>query len=266
MQRLPWKSGRHSSANSHTPQAKTTPNVSLTASSRGEPETQDLITNIEPHGPAVHATLEADHPPPITSPPLQPVVPATHLPPPQIITNAVELSGLPGRLWTQAYDAIWTDEPELAKSYEAILRGELGDESSLANNEEGNHRTDATQAQMERLVKVGLERTKREAAVKHKIHEGMRVVSSVKDLVGTALKQAPEAAPAWAGICLLLQVSGPDAAQTSSDSSRYLKTLPLRRVHIVTECPTLSRGWTGTGTYRPSFWRINQWPTGYEQH
>jgi hypothetical protein len=104
----------------------------------------------------VHASLAPDHPPSIASPSL---APATHLPPPQRNNNAVELLSLPGRLWTQAYDAIWTDEPELAKSYEAILRSELGDEPRFVSNEEGHHRIDATQPQMVRLVKAGLERT-----------------------------------------------------------------------------------------------------------
>ena len=38
------------------------------------------------------------------------------------------------------------------------------------------------------------------------IHEGMRVVSSVKELIGTVVKHAPEAAAAWAGIGLLFEV------------------------------------------------------------
>lgn len=43
--------------------------------------------------------------------------------------------------------------------------------------------------------------------MKQKVQEGIRIVTSVKEFVGKALKDVPEAAAAWGGVCLLLQVS-----------------------------------------------------------
>lgn len=251
-------------ANPHQP--KPTSSVTSSLASSGEnQDTQTSIPSIDALDPAAHSIHAAGPSPstPLTSP--QSVAPAAHPRPPQTIANVSNSPTLPGRLWTQAYDAIRKDDPELARAYETVLRSELGGGSSLANND-GCHQADAeqTRAQMVQLVETGLKKTERAGTVKDKIQEGMHVVSSVKELVGTAVKHAPEAATAWAGVCLLLQVSGPGTAQAVSDNFRYLKTLPPRRANIATESPTLSRGWTGTGTYRVAFLSPRRGPPGYE--
>lgn len=101
------------------------------------------------------------------------------------------------------------DNLRLGVEYETLLHRVLGGELGPADNPDGETdqaEEEQTQAQMVRLVEAGLKKTEKEADTKHKIEEGMRVVSSVRDLVGTALKHAPEAATAWGGVCLLLQV------------------------------------------------------------
>jgi hypothetical protein len=60
--------------------------------------------------------------------------------------------------------------------------------------------------QMDRAVKEGLRRTEKAAAMMDKMQDGMHVVSSVKLLISSAAKHSPEAAAAWAGICLLFEV------------------------------------------------------------
>ncbi|MBE3046218.1 hypothetical protein IMZ48_27510, partial [Candidatus Bathyarchaeota archaeon] len=105
-------------------------------------------------------------------------------------------STLRGRLWTQAYEAVRKDDSRLVDDYETLLRRVLGGESDPADRR-----------QTDELVREGLEKTKKEAAAKQKIEEGMKVVSSVRVLVDTAVKHAPEAAAVWGGVCLLLQVS-----------------------------------------------------------
>jgi len=66
--------------------------------------------------------------------------------------------------------------------------------------------TGDAQLQMNRAVKEGLRRIVKAAAQLEKVHERMRVVSSVKELIVKAAKYSPEAAAAWAGICLLFEV------------------------------------------------------------
>lgn len=105
-------------------------------------------------------------------------------------------SGLPSQLWTQAYDAVKDDKPDLVDAYETLLRCVLGGKSDATDRR-----------QMDELIREGLEKTKKEAAAKQKVEEGIRIISSISNLVGTAVKHAPEAAAAWGGVCLLLQVS-----------------------------------------------------------
>ncbi|PWI64590.1 hypothetical protein PCL_09520 [Purpureocillium lilacinum] len=126
----------------------------------------------------------------------------------ETISIAAYPTSLPGRLWTNAYDAIKRNEPALVEAYETVLQFELGAELSRTNTGEGNGHIDTqhTRAEMVQIVDAGLKRTLRESAVKRKLEEGMRLVSSVKDLVGSAVKYAPEVATAWAGVCLLLQI------------------------------------------------------------
>ena len=56
------------------------------------------------------------------------------------------------------------------------------------------------------------------------LQDRMRVVSSIKELIATALKHAPEAAAAWGGVCLLLQVLRNllDEASTNRSGISYI--------------------------------------------
>ncbi|KAJ0136869.1 Uncharacterized protein HZ326_20131 [Fusarium oxysporum f. sp. albedinis] len=115
---------------------------------------------------------------------------------------------LPGRLWTRAYESVKNDSRELVDAYEKILRRELGgfDPAGNPGAEDDQDDIELPRTQMARLIQAGLEKTGREAVAKRQMGEGMRVISSVRDLIGTALKHAPEAAAAWGGVCVLLQV------------------------------------------------------------
>lgn len=215
-----WKTGRHGSASS----SQTTPalsDASPPASSGNKPETQSPITNTEPHGPVTQSTNAAD----------ATVVASL----PEATADKPDPPRLSARLWTQAWDAIRNDNPKVAEAYEAVLQSELKNESNPINSD-NSHENNAQQAQayLVLLIKSGLEKTESEAVVKQNIQEGIRVVSSVKDFVGTAVKYAPEAATAWAGVCLLLQVRDHGIMDISSNRFRFLKTLWLRQLHIAT--------------------------------
>lgn len=108
-------------------------------------------------------------------------------------------------LWVRAYDAICKDDPRLVAAYKAVLSSKLRPEAVCDTGADGDD-TEHARQEMDRQVQEGLRRTEKAAAKMDKIHEGIRVVSSVKELISTAAKHAPEAAAAWAGICLLFTV------------------------------------------------------------
>lgn len=115
----------------------------------------------------------------------------------------------PGQLWTDAYNAIQKDNPKMVTAYKKILLSEIGHESNTeANQGSETNQTDAelTHTRAVQLVKVHLENTSRKTLTNQKVEAGMRIASSVKELVSTALKEAPEAATAWGGVCILLKV------------------------------------------------------------
>ena len=164
---------------------QTTPKPSSTPTSTSEPC---------PHAPAL-AAPEHQEPSPTSAAALQSDL-CTVQTPCHVTPDTASPSGLPGRLWKQAYEAVREDKPDLVEAYETLLRRVLGEGSDPK-----------VRKQMDELVREGLEKTKKEAAAKQKIEDGIHVISSVSNLVGTAVKHAPEAAASLGGVCLLLQVS-----------------------------------------------------------
>ncbi|RSL86770.1 hypothetical protein CDV31_016354 [Fusarium ambrosium] len=59
---------------------------------------------------------------------------------------------------------------------------------------------------MQQLVQAGLDRTQKQASIKRGIDEGLQVVKEVKGMVNKAVQAAPEAAVAWVGVCLGLEI------------------------------------------------------------
>lgn len=109
-------------------------------------------------------------------------------------------------LWICAYDAICEDDLELVAAYKAVLSRKLRPEVVCDTGADSDDNAENARQEMDRQVQEGLRRTGKAAAKMDKIHERMRVVSSVQELISTAAKHAPEAAAAWAGICLLFAV------------------------------------------------------------
>jgi hypothetical protein len=119
-------------------------------------------------------------------------------------------------LWIRAYDVLSKDDPELVAAYNTVLSSKLRPESTSDNDEVVSDTGDA-RLQMDRAVKEGLRRTENAVARLEKVHEGIRIVSSVKELIGKATKHSPEAAAAWAGICLLFEVGVSPATKASTN-------------------------------------------------
>ncbi|KAM6516799.1 hypothetical protein FSOLCH5_007741 [Fusarium solani] len=59
---------------------------------------------------------------------------------------------------------------------------------------------------MQQLVQAGLDRTKKQASIKRGIDEGLQAVQAVRGIMDNAVKAAPEAAVAWVGVCLGLEI------------------------------------------------------------
>ena len=173
-------------------------------------------------------TAQPGHPPQLNK----------HLPP---LRPIVENDGSASKtLWIRAYDAICEDDPKLVAAYKAVLSSELRPEAVCDTGTDDD--AENARQEMDRQVQEGLRRTEKAAAKMEKIHEGVRIVSSVKELISAAAKHAPEAAAAWAGICLLFEVGVPPAGRSFSNTARSSKTRLASRRRSVTANLTSSRG------------------------
>jgi hypothetical protein len=119
----------------------------------------------------------------------------------------------PERLWDRAYDELKREEADLLFEYERILSYILkdNDPGSQATRSQANtiiqHDADRRRNQMQQLVHTGLRKTAREAHAKESISSAMNVVLAVKDTIGFAIQSVPQAALAWTGVSIALQVS-----------------------------------------------------------
>jgi hypothetical protein len=115
------------------------------------------------------------------------------------------------RLWNRAYDELKRSEPKLLDAYERILSRELKidpsnpDESQFENSIEQVNTTKRW-LQMEQLAQAGLKKTEGEHKVKQAVGDVLQGVLAVKDIVSLAVQTVPQAALAWTGVCLAVQV------------------------------------------------------------
>jgi hypothetical protein len=114
----------------------------------------------------------------------------------------------PERLWDRAYDNLKADDSPLVSAYEEILSRELNGNASKEYQETVIEQTNPAirRSQMIQLVQTGLMKTEKEAKVKQAIRDVMQPVLSAKDMIGSAVQAVPQAALAWTGVCLALQV------------------------------------------------------------
>jgi hypothetical protein len=59
---------------------------------------------------------------------------------------------------------------------------------------------------MTQLIHAGLDKTAREAKVKEGLGMAVDVVLSARDMISSAIEAVPQAALAWTGICVALEV------------------------------------------------------------
>jgi N-terminal domain of NWD NACHT-NTPase len=129
-------------------------------------------------------------------------------------TRSATPTSLPEQLWNRAYDELKNDHGQLLLGYEKILSQELDgvdwntvSESSLVETMIEEENLAERKSQMTQLIRTGLEKTETEANVKKRAGEAIQVVLSAKDMIHSVINDVPQAALAWTGVCLALQVS-----------------------------------------------------------
>ncbi|KAN0075094.1 hypothetical protein V8E54_007705 [Elaphomyces granulatus] len=137
----------------------------------------------------------------------------------------------PEQLWNRAYDELKNDYGQLLLGYETVLSQELDgvdwntiSESQLEKsmNEERNP---VGMPQMTRFIRAGLKKTEAEANVKKGAGEAIQVVLSAKDMIGSVINDVPQAALAWTGVCLALQIFLNPISETKANREGILHVI-----------------------------------------
>jgi len=120
-------------------------------------------------------------------------------------------TSLPAQLWDRAYNEVKREETELVNIYEKILSRQLQNGPGLAVpdfqlNIIAQDNPDTRRRQMTQLIYTGLERIEREAKGKEGLVMAIDIVLSAKNMISSAIHATPQAALAWAGICVALEV------------------------------------------------------------
>ena len=147
----------------------------------------------------------------ISAPPdSAPLMPQTAL----STTRSATPTSPPEQLWNRAYDDLKSDHGQLLLGYEKILSQELDgvywdtiSKSQLVETMIEEKNPVERKSQMTQLIKAGLEKTETEANVKKRAGEAIQVVLSAKDMIDSVINNVPQAALAWTGVCLALQLS-----------------------------------------------------------
>lgn len=132
--------------------------------------------------------------------------------PANISVSYIPDASLPERLWDRVYDALKIQDAALVQAYEKILSRNLhgqgfnspvtdSDKSLIAQDDAHTRRT-----QMRRLINKGLSNTAREAKLKETIGTATQFIFAAQDIISSAIQTAPQAALAWTGVCVALEV------------------------------------------------------------
>ncbi|KAJ6028364.1 WD40 repeat-like protein [Penicillium herquei] len=144
---------------------------------------------------------------------------------PDTLVEKPRLPTQPESLWDEAYESLKKDQPDLLQAYENILARELdgGVErpSSFVNQHTGNaieqDDFDARRSQMKQIVQRGLQKTEKEAKLKKTMGQPMQIALAANDIISFALNSCSEAALAWSGISLALQILTNPVTETEAN-------------------------------------------------
>ncbi|KAL4996715.1 WD40-repeat-containing domain protein [Aspergillus recurvatus] len=124
--------------------------------------------------------------------------------------------GIAEKLWNDAYDSLKAHDTELVTAYERVLSRELYATSSADARDNAIESTDTwkRQIQMEKLVQIGMQRT---GGGNARVEKTMQSVLGLGNVIGTALQPVPQAALAWVGVSLILQMLVNPATETRAN-------------------------------------------------
>ncbi|PTB63912.1 YVTN repeat-like/Quino protein amine dehydrogenase [Trichoderma citrinoviride] len=141
-----------------------------------------------------------------------------------LTSNAPSAStGLPERLWDRAYDKLKISDAALIEAYEKILSRKLGGQgfdtqvTASEQNIIAQNDTHARRSQMRQLIQDGLDKTAGEARIKQAM--GAAFALSAKDMISAAIQAVPQAALAWTGVCVALEMLQNPIAATEANRS-----------------------------------------------
>ncbi|KAF4470557.1 WD domain-containing [Fusarium albosuccineum] len=162
------------------------------------------------------------------------------------------------RFKNEAYERLSEEEPKLVGQYERTLQNlsstSLSSPGSQEQQDPGlmkptNDKTTRVQL-MNEAIRLGLIRTEKEAKVKKRIGESVRMFDSIKHIVDTAVKVSPEASLAWAPVCLTMEILSNPIKQSSAQREGLEHILKrIRWYFALTDSLSSPDGETqGTGT------------------
>lgn len=116
---------------------------------------------------------------------------------------------LPERLWNRAYDDLKEEESSLVEGYERVLSQLEVTASEGATQNTIEQGRVGRQTQMQRLLKAGLKKTEKEAKIWAGAGAAVDFILSAKSVIDAAVEAMPQAALAWTGVSIALQVRLP---------------------------------------------------------
>ncbi|KAL6816923.1 WD40-repeat-containing domain protein [Trichoderma camerunense] len=116
-------------------------------------------------------------------------------------------------LWDRAYDDLKKQDAALIQAYEKILSNKLDEATGSEQNIIAQHDAHTRRKQMRQLIYDGLNKTEKEAKVK----EVIGIVLSTKDIITNAVQAVPQAALAWTGVCVALEMMQNPIAATKAN-------------------------------------------------
>lgn len=110
-------------------------------------------------------------------------------------------------IWNAAYEKLYEEEEDLVKAYEKTIRKlrELHNASTPTDAVSADGKPERWQT-IQDGIRIGLERTEKEAKIKRQMGEVIRLTESVGGLISKATKHSPEASLVWSGFCLTAEV------------------------------------------------------------
>ncbi|KAK0756825.1 hypothetical protein N5P37_010343 [Trichoderma harzianum] len=122
-------------------------------------------------------------------------------------------TSLAEHLWDRAYDDLKKQDAALIQAYEKILSNKLNEATGSEQNIIAQHDAHARRNQMRQLIYDGLNKTAKEAKVK----EVIGIAISTKDIITNAVQAVPQAALAWTGVCMALEMMQNPIAATKAN-------------------------------------------------